>query len=49
MGLIEEIIGKFNENKIMMEKWKKSTVEILKMGEKKKKEKFKREDIYEVT
>jgi hypothetical protein len=32
-----------------MEQWKKATRDITKMAERKKKEKFRREDIYVVT
>lgn len=46
---MEELINKFNENKVLMEQWKKSMKETEKIIVKKKKQKFRKEDVYVVT
>lgn len=48
-ALMEELIGKFNDNKVLMDQWKKSMKETEKILVKKKKQKFRKEDIYVVT
>ena len=48
-ALIEDLIAKFNENKVLMEQWKKSMKETEKILVKKKKQKFRKEDVYIVT
>lgn len=47
--LIEDLINKFNENKVLMEQWKKSEKETERIIVKKKKSKFRKEDVYVVT
>ncbi len=47
--LMEDLIGKFNQNKVLMEQWKKSMKETQKILVKKKKQKFRKEDVYVVT
>ncbi len=46
---MEELINKFNDNKVLMEQWKKSMKQSQKILIKKKKQKFKKEDVYIVT
>lgn len=46
---MEELIVKFNENKILMDQWKKSQKESEKVVTKKKTNKFNKEDTHIVT
>lgn len=47
--LMDELISKFNDNKALMEQWRRATKETERIIIKKKKEKFRKEDVYVVT
>lgn len=47
--LMEDLIGKFNENRVLMEQWKKSMKEMERIMTRKKKQTFLKDDVYIVT
>lgn len=49
IGLMEDLIAKFNENRILMDQWKKAMKETERIIIKKKKQVLNKEDVYVVT
>ena len=46
---MEDLIAKFNENKMLMDQWKKSQRDSLKIVTKKKVTRYNKDDIHVVT
>ena len=47
--LMEDLIAKFNENRVLLDQWKRSMKETERIFTRKKKQTFNKEDVYVVT